>query len=153
MVKTLKIDDILDRLPPVPDYFTERHMELVRALVAVLLRDGMFDEAVWLQVQRYVVRRVKWDDLNFDLETDADEDEKGFGSPKAQQLAYLDKLLTPLERELFFTPASRKESLGSAQTSFMDVLTDGGNAAPVAVRAEPASAVTPFIPRRRAIGG
>ena len=153
MVMTVKLDDILDRLPPVPDFFNTRHMEIARSLAAVLLRDRMFDEAVWLQIQRYAVHRLKWDDLNLDLETDDAEDEKAFGSAKVQRLAYLDKILTPLERELFVTPASRKESLGSAQSSFMDLLTDGKKAVAVAVSVEPTGAVTPFLPRRRAIGG
>lgn len=150
---TIKLEDILDRLPPVPEYFTDRHMEIVRSLAAVLLRDGTFDEAVWLQVQRYAVHRLKWDDLNFDLETDEDEDEKGFGSAKVQRLAYLDKILTPLERELFFTPASRKEGLGTEQASFMNLLTGGEKAAPGPVAVETVGAVTPFRPRRRTVGG
>ncbi|AGT09323.1 hypothetical protein [Paracoccus aminophilus] len=148
---TIKLDYILARLPPVPDYFTERHMEIVRSLASVLLRDGTFDEAVWLQVQRYAVHRLKWDDINFDLETDDGEDEKGFGSPKVQRLAYLDKVLTPLERELFFTPASRKEGLGSEQASFMSLLTGAEKATSAPV--DPVGAVTPFRPRRRPVGG
>lgn len=148
----LKLGDILDRLPPFPEFFTDRHREIARSLGGVLLRDRMLDEAVWLQIQRYAVHRIKWDDINLDLETDDAEDEKGFGSAKVQRLAYLDKILTPLERELFVTPASRKESLGTEQSSFMDILTDDEKTVVTSSVAEP-SAVTPFRPRRRAAGG
>jgi hypothetical protein len=151
---TIKLDAILDRLAKVPEVFNDRHWDIAQSLAAVLIRDRMFDEAVWLQVQRYAIHRVKWDDLQLDVETDEAEDAKGFGSAKVQRIAYLDKVLTPLERELFVTPAARKEGLGSEQASFMDLLDEAGLVVPAKTGQGAADAgVTPFRPRRRLSGG
>lgn len=146
----ITLDDILDRLSPVMPHFTEAHWDVARAVAAVLLRGRMIDEAVWLQIQRYATQHVIWAELVLDLQTDEAEAAKGFGSMKVQRLAYQEKILGGFERELFLTPAARKEKLGSEQANFFDLLGGGSGPAPAAPQE---GRVTPFQPRRRAIGG
>jgi len=149
---SIGLSDISDRLPRVPDHFQEQHWEIAQAVAGVMLRDRHIDEAVWLQIIRYATQHVIWAELVFDLATDEDESAKGFGSMKVQRLAYQEKILGQMERELFLTPNSRHASAGTAQTSFMDLL-EQGNAVPANGPADGAGGVTPFRPRRRAIGG
>lgn len=149
---SIALDDIVGRLPKAPDHFQDQHWEIARAVAGVMLRDRHIDEAVWLQIVRYATQHVIWADLVFDLATDGEESAKGFGSMKVQRLAYQEKILGQMERELFLTPNSRHTNIGTAQTSFMDLL-DGDHSASPGQSAGGDSGVTPFRPRRRAIGG
>lgn len=148
----ITLDCIVAHLPKVPEHFTDLHWDVARAVAGVLIRDKMIDEAVWLQIVRYATHHVIWSDLVLDLETDADESAKGFGSMKVQRLAYQEKVLAQSERELYLTPSSRHSNLGTAQTSFMDDLI-GDAASKAKATTEPEGGVTPFRPRRRVIGG
>ena len=147
----ISLNDIIDRLPGVSGHFDDRHREIAEKVASILLRDRMMDEAVWLQVIRYTTHHVIWENLVLDLETDEEESAKGFGSMKVQRLAYQEKVLAQLEKDLFLSPSSRHSNLGSAQTSFIDMLVESG---PTPAPSAPEDGgVTPFRPRRRAIGG
>lgn len=133
-----------------PVYFGDDERKHGESLVGQLRRDRVLDEAVFGQVVRYAVFRARFDQLSADIhagpiEADGDDDSANasFISGREQERAYCHNKLTGLERELLATPYQRARQLGTAQTSFMDMLVkapkdEGGD-----------GTVTPFRPLSR----
>lgn len=138
MEKTLSDRESLERLADMlggwPDYFGEAERGHGLSLLGQVRRDRLIDEGVFGQVCRYAVFRAGFDQVSREIRDvedkaagapDGDEDQsEGYLSGLEQKRAYFHNKVSGLEHQLIATPYQRAKLGDSAQSSFMDILTE-----------------------------
>ena len=119
-----RLEQVMKRLPGIPESYGPEERAYLDAVVAQLVRDRTLDEVVWGLALDWAHHRAECDRLHDEISREEDQrDSDGhFMSAAEQKRAFHENRSRQIERELFATPYARVKTVGSAQTSFMDLL-------------------------------
>lgn len=117
-----------------PDYFGETERAHGLSLLGQVRRDRLIDEGVFGQVCRYAVFRAGFDQVSREIReaerkavgetAETDDHGEGYLSGLEQKRAYFHNKVSGLEHQLIATPYQRAKLGDTAQSSFMDILTE-----------------------------